>query len=58
VPLPWGDEKPGASALNGRPRRPVRAWHIDEQTRRAARKGLEEARRALAEAARPPADAA
>jgi hypothetical protein len=58
VHLPLGEEKPATSALNRRPRRPVRAWHIDERTRRAARKGLEEARRALAEAARPPADAA
>ena len=54
--LPLGEENPATPI--SRPRRAIRSWHVDERTRRAARKGLEEARRALADAARSPADAA
>ena len=42
----------GAERPNSRP------WQLDEKTRRAARKGLEDARRALEDSTRRPADAA
>jgi hypothetical protein len=64
VRLPWGEPKPADKPEGSRPapaRRQVRArrpWELDERTRRAARKGIEEARRALAETQRSPADAA
>jgi hypothetical protein len=57
VRLPLGEEKalPAPAARRRVPK--ARPWQLDEKARRAARKGLEDARRAL-EHSRRPADAA
>ena len=57
VRLPLGEEKAAPAALSRRQRPKARPWQLDEKTRRAARKGLEDARRALEHAGRS-ADAA
>ena len=57
VRLPLGEEKAPPAPLPRRKRPKARPWQVDDRTRRAARKGLEDARRAL-ETARRPADAA
>lgn len=57
VPLPLGEETALLAPLPKRQRLKALPWQLDDKTRRAARKGLEDARRAL-EHARRPADAA
>ena len=56
--LPWEEQKAQESEPRRREPRAYRPWQIDEQTRRAARKGLAAARKALEHTQQTPADAA
>jgi hypothetical protein len=50
---PAGDDRPPAGLADGRPRASEQSWRLDEQTRRAGRRGVALARLALATAVRP-----